>query len=94
MARRCEIRAGSGWREIEPAHLEPGMVYRLFEEHGAAVVVDGCEQWRILSVAVDASGAVRVEAEPTSESAVESEVRRQGVYWPSGGRAHGKYGVR
>lgn len=82
MPRRCEILTdGLDWREITPADLAPGAVFRLFEEDGTPVIVtDDLTGERVAKWRVAESG----EAEPIPESDVERAVRTGGMFWPGG----------
>lgn len=87
MPRRCEVLTDQrAWVTIATRDLKAGMVYRLFEEDGSAVLDDETDapgRWRALADAVpQPDGTATVESEAIPESEIERQVRTHGMFWP------------
>ncbi len=87
MPRRCEVSTPHGWCAFPFGKLEPGMIFRLFEEDGAPVAdEDGVTRWRALGPPGEKNGKPTIDAEQVPESEVERQMRTRGMFWPSGPR--------
>ena len=84
MAKRCQVYVNQRWRERAAVDIDAGDIFRIVGEDGKLVEDEnGSTRWRAMSRgSVDADGDLAIEMEPMPLTGVESEVERDGHWWP------------